>query len=173
MKKTVLKTYGAIIGAILSFLGIFTSCRHDDGEELIAEYGIPVSHYIIKGNVKDAQTNAPIQSIRIVVPNKNQNQSGGDTVYTDKNGNYEVKDYAYLTLGEPFKLIASDVDGSANRGYYQPDTLKLEFTDKDKIAKSNGWVGAAYQKTGQNFSLKYGAVAMYGVMRAAFKKERK
>jgi putative lipoprotein (rSAM/lipoprotein system) len=170
MKKAVIRTYGKLIGAILTFLGLFTGCEQSDSGGITPLYGVPSATFIVKGNVKDAQASTPIRNIRVVVPYANLTQKG-DTVFTDANGNYEIKMTGYTELNQQVKVIASDVDGISNGGVYQSDTLKIQFTSGDKIANGSNWNSGTYQKTGQNFSLKYGMLAMYGVMVTSYKEK--
>jgi putative lipoprotein (rSAM/lipoprotein system) len=169
MKKAVLKTYGKLVGVLLSFVGFLTGCSLDNHDEggIIAMYGVPGADFVISGNVKDAQSGTPVKNIRVVVP---ANATYGDTVYTNANGDYEVTLLRSPTLDQTFDVIASDVDGSVNGGPYRSDTLKVQFTKNDKVANGSGWNTGTYKKAGQNFSLKNnGPIAMYGVMGASYK----
>lgn len=170
MKKVVLKTYGKIIAAILSFIGIMlgnSSCIND---KTAPEYGIPNADFIVKGKVTDAANTAPINKIRIVVP-KSYYPLKGDTVYTNANGEYEVKFNDFPNPNTTFKVIASDMDKEANGGWYVSDTLKIQFTDKDKIKNGEHWYAGTFQKTNQNFALKHETLAEYGVKPAPFKEK--
>lgn len=164
MKQAVLKTYGKIIGAILSLIGFITgliSCNNEPGS--------PTATYIVAGNVTSAQGNSPINNIRIVVDKLNPLQAE-DTVYTNASGVYEIKFQDVNDLSRTYNVIASDVDGYNNGGLFLPDTLQIQFTDKDKTSNGNGYNFKVYQKTGQNLTLKSsGVIALYGVMKASYK----
>lgn len=162
MKRAVLKTYGKFIAALLSFCGILfgnSSCI-EKGGGAAPEYGVPNADFIIKGKVTDFTTNMPIQKIRVVMP-KSDNPLKGDTVYTNASGEYEIKTNDFLGFGVigSFKVIASDIDKEENGGLYQSDTLKIQFTEKDKIKNGEHWYAGTFQKTSQNFALKHEKLA--------------
>lgn len=169
MKKIALKTYGRMIGLLLSLFGFLTSCE----TKTIAEYGVPSADYIVKGKVTDAKTDKPIQNIRVVVPDKKFAQFGQDTVYTNSNGEYEINFKYYSDLSEPYNVIAADIDGFDHDGLYKADTLKVTFEKNDLIKKGDGgWYSGIYQKINQNFKLNADeTIAMYGVMGAKYKED--
>lgn len=161
MKRIALKTYGKILAFILSFFGL-SSCDFYPR----VEYGTPSADYIVKGKVTDAQTNVPVKGIGIIVPNKLC-----DTVYTNEQGDYKVELNTFPYWNEKMKVIAKDLDGSAN-GSFESDSLEIEFTSKDQTKKASGnWYSGTFEKTNQNFKLKQQdmPIPMYGVMQAPFK----
>lgn len=174
MKKAALKTYGKIVGVLLSFVAFLTGCDWPFSPP-VAEYGVPTADFIIKGKVTDAKSEKPLKNIQIVVPVREYSSYGLDTTYTDSNGEYEIKFQEFPTLDQPFKVVASDIDGENNNGLFKSDTIKTQFLLSDKIQKGTGsWFVGIYQKTNQNFSLKKDeVVAMYGVMGAKYKEDEK
>jgi len=170
MKKLFVNIYGKSIATLISLIGILAGFGSCIGDQPV-EYGTPNADFVIAGTVKDAATSKPINKIRIVVQDKQYPTYGIDTVYTDENGNYEIKFKDMPDIELPYKVVASDADGSNNGGLFKSDTLKIEFTKSDRIKSGSGnWYDGIYKKTNQNFSLKEsGVIAMYGVMGTSYK----
>lgn len=166
MKKLAIKTYGKIVTFTIAFLGIII------GNESCVMYGTPSADFIIRGKVTDVNTNQPIPKIRIVVPFLHS-ADYGDTVYTNLNGEYVVKQNDFPIFSEPRRVLASDVDGEEN-GLYLSDTLEFSFTKNDRIKRGSGsWYEGTFEKKNQNFSLKkVEAIPMYGVMPAKFDEQK-
>jgi hypothetical protein len=171
MKRAVLKTYGKFIGVLISLLGFITGCtRDEESKEVIALYGVPNAEYIVKGNVTNSANGAAINNIRIVMTNTNLSQSS-DTTYTDSQGNYTVQVRDYYNSIQTYKVTASDEDGFQNGGVFQSDTLKVQLDHNNKLTNGAGWNNGVYQKTGQNFSLKYSCTVLYGVIATSYKEK--
>lgn len=157
MKQMALKTYGRIIGALMSvvsFLTGFIACSQNNlVDDATAAYGSPVASYIVKGTVA-SEAGTPIQNIRVVVPKDGAGQYG-DVVYTNANGEYKIEFNASFVQNKTFEIVVSDVDGSANGGLFVADTAKVQFTKLDQIAAEKGWNEGTFQKAGQNFTLKH------------------
>jgi len=172
MKKLFVNIYGKSIATLISLIGIFAGFGSCIGDQPV-EYGTPNADFVIAGTVKDAVTSKPIDKIRIVVQDKRYPAYGIDTVYTDKNGNYEIKFKDMPDSQLPYKVVASDADGSNNGGLFKSDTLKIEFTESDLIKSGTGnWYEGTYKKTNQNFSLKESdVIAMYGVIATSYKED--
>lgn len=175
MKKAALKTYGKIVGILLSLVTFLTGCDWPFSPEPIAEYGVPSAEFIIKGKVTSSATEKPIKNIRVVIPGIKYPLQGLDTTYTDANGEYEVKYGDFPIFSEQYKVIFSDTDGTNNDGQFKSDTLKVSFSAEDQIKKGSGsWYSGIFQKTNQNIALKKDeAIAMYGVMGANYKEDDK
>lgn len=174
MKKAALKTYGKIVGILLSFVTFLTGCDWPFSPEPVAEYGVPSADYVIKGKVTSSATEKPIKNIRVVIPGIKYPFLGLDTTYTDANGEYEVKYGDFPILSEQYKVVFSDIDGANNDGQFRSDTLKVSFSASDQVKKGSGWYSGIFQKTNQNIALKKDEVgAMYGVMGANYKEDDK
>ncbi len=130
MKKTqikFLKGYNILIGGLLTLLG-FSACDtiNPDPKD---EYGCPSADFIVNGKIESENDNVVIENIQVGMY--------GDTVYSDKNGEYQVESKNYSTNGEKFNISFKDVDGTTNGDYKNLDTIvdftDIEFTDGDGI----------------------------------------
>lgn len=147
--------YNALLAALLGLLG-FESC---DGADVGAdEYGCPWAKYKVRGTVTD-ETGNPIPSIRIELAyhheytdpegNPQTYHHGLDTVETDEQGKYQtrvVSDNDYPD--ESLKVIIEDVDGAANGGEFQGDTLAVKDLERTLAKKGEGWYIGLYEMKG-------------------------
>ena len=129
MKKLILKSYNALLAAILALFGI-SSCENG----VIAEYGVETSEFVIMGTITDEES-APIKDIRVV----QHPMYPQDTAYTDANGNFRIVGEG--PQGAPVMLLIDDVDGDAN-GSYQSDTAQGILT-----RNTHGYLSATINKT--------------------------
>ena len=117
-----LKTYNAIIYAILSALGFsMSSCG--------SEYGTPEATFVVQGKVTDSRTNQPIKDIQVeMVRNK---------VFTNADGKYEIS-INYFPDDQTFPIRFQDVDGDLNGSYMDLDTI-VEFKDPKFTGGDKKW----------------------------------
>ena len=147
MKKTLWKTYGRAVAYLLGLSGMVV------GYNSCAKYGTPTADFIIRGKVIDSETSQPIPKIG-VIRTFGFTKNHFDTVYTNMDGEYELKYEDVASSFEGKMLIATDIDGEAN-GLYKADTLQVKFGKKDRIKKGKGSdYEGVFEKTNQNFSLK-------------------
>ncbi|MBT4969795.1 MAG: hypothetical protein HOM80_12380, partial [Bacteroidetes bacterium] len=85
LKKSIVKSYSAMLTLILSVMGLLSSCEKDtDPNGLIMPmYGaIQIVKFEAKGKIKSSDKNKAIEGIRVVMQN--------DTAYTNMFGNYSI-----------------------------------------------------------------------------------
>ena len=123
---------------LLSLLGFsLATCYHT------AAYGTPKATYEIKGQVSD-EDKQPLQDIQVVVQQY-------DTFYTDAEGIYRA--HGDLRLGRESLLVtATDIDGEANGGDFEPQIKTITYSRGDWQGGS-GWNEGTLTKE-VNFTLK-------------------
>ena len=155
MKVRFYHWYNAVLAALLGLLG-FESCGDEYGTY---EYGSPWAEYQVKGTVTD-EAGKPIPGIQIELAEHQELiiDSGGkmhtyhhglDTLLTDANGEYQTKVVnGYGGLSNFMKVIVEDVDGSANGGEFQGDTLTVSELEKKQVKKGKDWYTGRYELKG-------------------------
>lgn len=91
----------------------------DKGRKIKIDFQLETGVYYIKGKVTDIN-GAPIRNALIKETYKNT----GNSVYSDKNGDYELELYPYSQSSNKYVLTASITD------YFQQEYV-LNFTEKD------------------------------------------
>ena len=139
MKVRFNRWYNAVLTALLSMLG-FASCSSDeDDEPFVQMYGVVIPNIEWRGEVTN-EAEAPIQGISTLVKHaiKDYNDPSKvdyytvDSVSTDANGRFAVRVPEDI-MGN-YKLILQDVDGEANGGTFQSDTLTLTDLVAEEIS---------------------------------------
>ncbi|MBP9771218.1 radical SAM-associated putative lipoprotein [Candidatus Gracilibacteria bacterium] len=124
-----------LLNSILLLLG-FSSC---DSEQPVA-YGQPYATYSLKGKVVDAQKQ-PIPDIEVKI----KIGRGGDyhsqiaPLKTNASGEFAFKEN--LTIDGKFRLVARDVDGTAN-GSFKSDSIEITM-DKPSGGDGSWFQGSA------------------------------
>lgn len=155
MKVRFYHWYNAVLAALLGLLG-FESC--DGGGFNLAEYGCWWTEYQVKGTVTD-ETGKPIPDIQIKLAEhledidsegkRNIYHRGHDTIQTDKQGKYQTKVVSDMNcITSALKVIIEDVDGSANGGDFQSDTLTMPNLEKKIVKKADGSFMGRYEVKG-------------------------
>ncbi len=110
------KKYLKFMSFLLTTLGLFLGFS----QKVIAQYGVPMVQYLLKGTVYSKANQKPIKGIFMGTLN-------GDSVFTDKRGYFEKQIYVndYDTHASVF---ASDIDGMKN-GAYEPTEQQFKITD--------------------------------------------
>jgi putative lipoprotein (rSAM/lipoprotein system) len=150
MKVRFHRWYNALLTSLLSMLGY--GCSLENGMDMygtpvICEYGAPHADYIFKGVVTD-EAGTPIEGIKTSIKQvyetgTNVYVNGIDSVKTDAEGHYEMQ---YDGMKNPnTKLIVEDIDGEANGGEFQNDTLDVDFNKAVQTKKGNGWYEGAFE----------------------------
>ena len=102
------------------------------------EYGVPTAHFIMKGTVTD-EAGTPIQGIKAtlkVMPYQQPEHAYGiDSTMTDAAGKYQIE---YHQLLNEKILLLEDVDGAANGGEFQSDTIDISKLEPKKIGEGDG-----------------------------------
>ena len=140
MKVRFNRWYNAVLTALMSLIGYGCSSSDDPWGGGLCMYGTPTANYEVNGVVKD-EAGAPIKGIKTSLKMFYTLEEGKeyaytrDSVLTDQSGRYQLKisdSSAYL------KLIAEDVDGEDNGGYYQSDTLDIDYKEAVKVKEGDG-----------------------------------
>ena len=139
MKVRFTRWYNALLSSLLAMLG-FASCSNDeDDEHYVLMYGVVIPNIEWRGAVSN-EAEAPIQGIstlvKYAIKDYNDPSKVGyytvDSVSTDANGRFavHVPDINHLN----YKLILQDLDGEANGGTFQSDTLTLTDLVAEEIS---------------------------------------
>lgn len=115
LKLSASGVYLRMLSALLSLLGFATACS-DTG---CVEYGSPHATFVVKGQITNRTSKAPIPDLKVVV--------GYDTLYTDETGRYEARNTA-PPMDMDFPFTIQDMDGVEHSTFVQKDTL-ISFTD--------------------------------------------
>jgi putative lipoprotein (rSAM/lipoprotein system) len=137
IKHLVFHSYNSLILLLISLLGFTTSCAK---EEIKYMYGSPNAKFIVKGEIKSAQTQQPIPDIivemRIVYEQEGGARLAG-TSFSRANGDYEV------AMGDSpgdytIQLKYTDTDGPLNGEYETKDTTVV-FKDTKYTGGDGSW----------------------------------
>lgn len=104
--------------------------------KVLAQYGAPVMHFKLLGQVKSAECEQPIGGIEVTLVN---DASGEVTkVRTDANGNFNFRIIEYY-WEEKFTMNLSDLDGPENKGTFVSKSVHFTLNDKTKGVTVNYW----------------------------------
>ena len=117
MKKSVIKFFDKIIVLLLGSSGILYSCY---------KYGMLVAEYEINGIVTDKSNAQSIPNIRVIRQLSDENY--GDTVFTNSEGQYNLKFRDYKTI----HLIFEDIDGEENGGEFKTKEIDLKMPNNEE-----------------------------------------
>ena len=157
MKVKFNRWYNTVLTVLLSMLG-YTSCSNDedDGRDVLM-YGVPSSAFRYKGLVTD-EAGTPVQgikmSVNMILPTVEEGVKevyGIDSVLTDTSGRYQLIGYGANT---ETKLLVEDIDGEANGGEFQSDTLDIDFEKRIKIKEGDGNMNGDSYEINQDIKLK-------------------
>ena len=133
--------YNAMLASLLSLLGY--GCSVEDGP---VAYGTPpYPDYVFKGLVTD-EDGTPVEGVKTSLKRFYRTSDsvyveGVDSVQTDAEGLYKMQ---YKGTEYPaMKLIVEDIDGEANGGDFQNDTLDVDFEKAVQTKKG----GSRYEGT--------------------------
>ena len=142
MKVRFYRWYNALLSSLLAMLG-FASCSSDEEEGGFLEmYVVVIPNFEWRGTVTN-EAEAPILGISTQVkfaiqdyddPSK-VNYYKVDSVTTDANGRFAVR--VPDDKVSNFKLILQDIDGDANGGTFQSDTLTVTDLVVEEISDKN------------------------------------
>jgi len=136
MKIRLLKTYNFLITGLLAMLGFATACDSKD------EYGVPSAKFIVKGKVKSAKTDKPIENIRVSMQ--------GDTAFTNVDGFYQVIDEFGFPGDQIYNVEFEDIDGELN-GEFNDSNSTVEFVDPKFKGGTGDWYSG---ETSKEFDIK-------------------
>lgn len=137
MKHKIYSLTTQVISFILVILG-FNACSG----EIPTAYGTPTAKYKVNGKVvsEDASKKA-IEGIQVVLIEDDEEGRykpylRGDTLLTDKEGNFHIERHDFPE--DNFKVKFKDIDGAAN-GSFREKEIKITFTKKDYKKGSGSW----------------------------------
>lgn len=126
IKNYIIPTINKLILVFLALLGFSCSL---DGPDPVAEYGMPSADFKAYGSIIDESTLNKLSNVEVAMQ--------GDTVYSDENGNYEIKTVNF-PQSQMFTISFKDVDGSLN-GVYLPKDTVVDFSDIDFTNGDGAW----------------------------------
>ena len=130
MKKArtkLLKSYSALIVAIMALLGFAPSC---DSIGPQAMYGVPSATFIVNGKVTSSETNQEIENIKI--------KMNRDSTKTDSEGYYQIKTGSFPSEQQTFDIEFLDIDSTENGEFQNLDTI-VEFKDPHFTGGDGNW----------------------------------
>ncbi|MCC8035131.1 MAG: radical SAM-associated putative lipoprotein [Rikenellaceae bacterium] len=134
MKAKFTSYWSMTLGSILAILG-FTGCDKSG----LTEYGTPSVRYKIRGTVVDETTGKPVEGLRTVLYNADQDKIyQTDTLYTDRNGEFDFNKLFYTFALDELSLKIEDVDGAEN-GLYGDKDLTVDLTGVEYSNASGKW----------------------------------
>ena len=151
MKVRFNRWYNAVLTALLSMLGF--GCSSSEDQTYVPMYGAPADRFQIRGQVTD-EAGTPIQGIKMSLRQTfpRSEEYGVDSVQTDASGSYLLMDRGFLLYET--KLIAEDVDGEANGGEFQSDTLDIDLEKGILIDEGDGYMKGDTYESYQDIKLK-------------------
>ena len=146
-KKTLL---ARLCAAVLVLLG-FASCEKAfNGIFVRVEYGSPspdFKDFKVKGTVTD-EDEKPLEGIRVIVRRDELNRPdlfNEDTIFTDAKGKYQSKEFKKVAFVREQKVYFDDVDGGANGGAFQSDSMLVKDALEGLYKDDDGnWGGYEY-----------------------------
>ena len=134
MKARVRHIYEVISGFVLAMLG-FSSCNEIING--VDEYGMPHATFTVIGTVTAADTDEPIDDIKVKYRRVVDPEYPTEIAFLSQNGGQVQETFTAWPDSENIEFTFEDIDGDANGGQFLPDTLrrkdlKVEFIeDKD------------------------------------------
>ena len=134
MKARVKHLYEVIAGFVLAVLG-FSGCKEIING--VDEYGMPHATFTVIGSVKAADTDDPIDDIKVKYRRIVDPEYTTEIAFLSQNGGRVEETFTEWPDVENIELTFEDIDGEANGGQFLPDTLrskdlKIDFVeDKD------------------------------------------
>ena len=127
-----------LLNSILLLLG-FSSCD-SNGSEM---YGTPYATYSLKGKVVDAQKQ-PIPDIEVKIKERHGSVYYSHTAPLKTNASGEFSFKESFSTGGDFRLVARDVDGTAN-GSFKSDSIDITM-DKPSGGDGSWFQGSASEE---------------------------
>lgn len=98
----------------------------------VAEYGVPIMEYVVKGKVTDAETGTPVKGIEVIPEDSNA------LVYTSENGDFTCEGATFPD--DKVTLTFKDIDGEEN-GVYATQEIEVPV---EKSEDGSGWFAGVY-----------------------------
>ncbi|WP_291528000.1 radical SAM-associated putative lipoprotein [Bacteroides sp. UBA939] len=143
-KKHRLRFCNRILSGGLALLG-FSACDRFAA----VEYGMPYCHFEIKGKVQN-ELQQPVSGARILVKElldngEQLNLYHSDTVYTERNGDYQFLDKYAVPDRRKYRIVCEDVTGE-----HKSDSTEIQM---EPTGPHDGWFEGEDSKE-VNFNLK-------------------
>jgi putative lipoprotein (rSAM/lipoprotein system) len=127
--ESMIKAYHKLVLAALGAIGV-VGCE-SSGTAPEPEYGCPYADYSLSGTVLDADSSKAIEGIEIAF--------NSEKTYTAPDGSWQIDCRTICAWRD--SLRATDVDGDANRGAFEPDSLALSPT---RVNPKDGWYQGSF-----------------------------
>lgn len=143
MKAKVKHLYEVIASLVLAMLG-FSGCNEIING--VDEYGMPHASFKVIGSVKAADTDEPIDDIKVKFHQKVDQEFATEIAFLSQNGGQVEESFTEWPDAENIELTFEDIDGEENGGQFLPDTLrrkdlKVEFIeDKDSNWRKGDYI---------------------------------
>jgi len=118
-----------MIGLILGLTGI--SCDNGNGPGPQPEYGMPYAKYVLDGTVVNAETEEPVEGIRVKFPSDASDYDSSSMTFSDENGDWSITKQIYPCGADGSSecdVSAQDVDGDENGGTFEEKQIDLSLT---------------------------------------------
>jgi len=136
------RCYNKLLAVLLSILGF--SCVKCS---TVCEYGTPSATYKAKGAVISAKDNTPIEGIQTVLKanwDGSNNFIGLDTVYSDKNGMFNLNSRELGTFSK-FQLELNDIDGELNGSFVNKE-IEVDYSNEKFKGGDGNWNKGTIEK---------------------------
>lgn len=132
LRNSLFTTLNKLFLALITFLGF--SCDPDGPWRV--EYGSPHADFIVNGSIVDESTLNELSNIQVVMDY--------DTVYSNENGNYEIK-VTNSPQSQIYTISFKDIDGALNGAFLPTDTV-VDFSDEQFKNGDGSWYSGEKSK---------------------------
>lgn len=131
-----------ILTATLGVLG-FAGCDGSGNNEDM--YGSPIVEFQVKGMVLSPEEK-PLEGVQVIVRRAwNNHPMEADTLYTNTQGEFESPEYRTVGIDQQ-KVYFNDVDGEANGGAFEADSVMLKDMKVEQRKKGDGaWYNGKFR----------------------------
>lgn len=136
------KVLNRIAAFMLVVLG-FSSCGNDGDDPIPDEYGTPFATYQLKGKITD-QDGKPLNGIQVQLCLSGVKDNPISPLNTDEDGNYVYKPLLYYSSYGDIKIKITDVDGQANGGEFNTDSVMPTEMQLKQTKEGDGWDAGTY-----------------------------
>lgn len=131
-----------VLTATLGVLG-FVGCDGSGNNEDM--YGSPIVEFQVKGMVLSPEEK-PLEGVQVIVRREwNNHPMEADTLYTNTQGEFESPEYRTVGIDQQ-KVYFNDVDGEANGGAFEADSVMLKDMKVEQLKKGDGaWYNGKFR----------------------------
>lgn len=147
-------TVHRLLSGVLVLLG-FSACSDNNEGNLMCEYGSPSVSYQVKGKVTTA-TGVPIEGIQVIVRDPYAGflkelepysySQGADTVFTNDKGEFTGHKAESSSIYDQ-KVFFHDIDGDANGGTFESDSVEMKKMDIKQVQEGGSWYSGGFEIT--------------------------